>query len=148
MKPLTTPSIFASHSVRATVAWGTVSYVLKVVDKVGSTVFYRSLGTEFATSRAITKADRPENFTLFHCRLSTIQPAWPVCTTSVGWHTCCWHFCSCSSHKTIPSRGEYGVTQRLSMWCSVTALSIGITQDYNRGRLVNEINITKMLWQR
>ena len=65
-----------------------------------------------ATSRAITKADLPENFTIFHSRMSTTQPTWPVCTTSECWHTCCGHFCSCSSHKTIPSLRELVVTQR------------------------------------
>ena len=125
---LSTRSIFASHSVCTTVAWVT-SWLYKFVDKVGSTVFYRNIYLVLATSRAITKADHPGNFTIFHCRMSIIQPAWPVCTTSECWHTCCGHFCSCSSHKTIPSLGEWVVTQRWSMWrCNVTALSIGITQ--------------------
>ena len=126
---LTTRSIFASHSVCTTVAWGTTTWLYKFVDKVGSTVFYKNNFCVSATSRAITKADLPENFTIFHCRMSTIQPTWPVCTTSECWHTCCGHFCSCSSHKTIPSLGEWVVTQRCFMWrCNVTALSLGITQ--------------------
>ena len=125
---LTTRSIFASHSVCTTVAWGT-RWLYKFVDKVGSTVFYNNIFFVFATSRAITKADRPFNFAISHRRMSTIQPAWPVCTTSVWRHTRCWHSCSCSSHKTIPSPGELVVTQRWFIYrCIVTALSIGITQ--------------------
>ena len=68
----------------------------------------------FATVAKITKADRPVNFTIFHCRISTNQPAWPVCTTSENWHTHCRHFCSCSAHKTMPSRRELDVTQHWS----------------------------------
>ena len=123
----TTRSIFASHSVCTTVAWGT-RWLYKFVDKVGSTVFYKNIFFVSATSRAITKADLPENFTIFHCRMSTIQPTWPVCATSVCWHTCCGHFCSCSSHKTIPSLRELVVTQRWTDRCIVTYLSIGFTQ--------------------
>ena len=148
MNPFTSPSIFASYLVCTTVAWGTIRWV-KFVDEVRSTVFYKNIYWLLATSRAITKADRPLNFTIFHCRMSTIQPAWPVCTTSVCWHTCCWHFCSRSSHKTIPSLREFVVTQFWTGRCKVIYLSIGFTQvfiiDDNRGRLVNEINITKRL---
>ena len=125
---LSTRSIFASHSVCTTVAWGTTLWLYKFVDIVGSTVFYKNFFFVSATSRAITKADLPENFTIFHCRMSTIQPTWPVCTTSVCWHTCCGHFCSCSSHKTIPSLRELVVTQRWTDRCIVTYLSIGFTQ--------------------
>ena len=129
MSPFTTPSIFVSHSVCATVAWVTTRWVTKSVDEVGSTVFYWDIFWVFATSRAITKADLSANFTIFYCRMSTIQPAWPVCTTLVCWHTCCWHFCSCSSHKTIPFLREFVVTERLSIrrYC-VFSVSVGITQ--------------------
>ena len=118
---------FASHSVCTTVAWGTNRWV-KFVDEVGSTVFYKNLSRVYATSRAITKADLPLNFTIFHCRMSTIQPAWPDCITSECWHTCCWHFCSCSSLKTIPSLKELLVTLLFVWGCYVTALSTSITQ--------------------
>ena len=91
-------------------------------------VFYNNIIWVFATSRAITKADRPLNFAIFHCRMSTNQPAWPVCTTSECWHTRCWHFCSCGSHKTIPSLRELVVTQLWTDRCTVTYLSIGFTQ--------------------
>ena len=125
---LSTWSIFALHSVCTTIAWVTTRWVFKFVDKVGSTVFYKKHSCVSATSRAITKADLPENFTIFHCRMNTIQPTWPVCTTSECWHTCCGHFCSCSSHKTIPSLRELVVTQRWTDRCIVTYLSIGFTQ--------------------
>ena len=128
LSPLNTQSIFASHSVCTTVAWGTTRWLWKFVDEVGSTVSYRNIFWVFATCRAITKADRLFNFTIFHCRMSTNQPAWPVCTTSKCWHTCCWHFCSCSSHKTIPSLTELLVTHRLVLVCYETTLSACITQ--------------------
>ena len=129
MSSLTTPSIFALHSVCTTVAWDTNLGRVQFVDEVGSTVFYKNICWVFATSRAITKTDLPANFTIFHFRLSTIQPAWPVCTTSICWHTSYWHFCSCSSHKTTPSHGKKFVTRRWSInRCSVTLLSFGITQ--------------------
>ena len=117
----------ASHSVCTTVACVTCSWA-KFVDEVGSTVFYKNISCVFATSRAITKADRLFNFIIFHRRMSTIQPAWPVCTTSECWHTRCWHFCPCSSLKTIPSLKELFVTPHLFLGCYVTTLSTAIIQ--------------------
>ena len=125
---LTTRSIIDLHSVCTTVAWVTFRWLLVFVDEVGSTVFYRNICCVSATSRVITKAYHPENSTIFHCRMSTLQPAWPVCTTSECWHTRCWHFCSCSSHKTIPSLRELVVTQLWTGRCYVTYLPSGITQ--------------------
>ena len=120
--------IFALHSVCTTVTQITYWRLEKFVDIVWSTVFHKNLLWAFATSRAITKADFSGNFTIFHCRMSTIQPAWPACTTSVCWHTRCWHFCSWSSHKTIPSLRELVVTQLWIVRCFVTFISTGITQ--------------------
>ena len=120
---------FALHSVRTTVTYFALRWLLKFVDKVGSTVFYRNHSRGFATGITITKADLPLNFTIFHWRMSSLQPAWPGSTTSVCWHARCWHFCSSISHKTIPSLGEGRVTRGLSSCrCNETALSIGITQ--------------------
>ena len=128
MNPLTTRSIFTPFLVCTTVPWVTCYKWVKFVDEVGSTVFYRNPCWEFATSRLITRADRPLNFTIFHCRMRASQPAWIDCITSECWHTRCWHFCSCSSHKTIPSLRELVVTHPLELGCYVTALSSGITQ--------------------
>ena len=119
---------FASHSVCTTVAEVTTRWVVRFIDEVGSTIFNWNHDFIFATGRAITKADLPFNFTIFHRRMSTIQPAWPYGTTSVCWHTCCWHFCSCCSHNTIPSLRECDVTLLWSVRCDVTYLSIGFTQ--------------------
>ena len=127
ISPLTTRSIFALHSVCATVAWETSGWV-RFVDEVRLTIFYRDHYRVFATGNTITKADTPFNLTIFHCRMSSHQPAWPVCTASEWWHTFCWHFCSCSSHKTIPSLRELVVTQLWTVRCYVTYLSIGSTQ--------------------
>ena len=128
MNPLTTGSIFASYSVCTTEAWFTTRWVKKFVDEAGSTFFYNNIVWVFATSRAITKADRPLNLTIFHCRMSTIQPAWPVCTKSECWHTRCWLFFPCSSHRRMPSLRELVVTQLWTERCIVTYLSIGFTQ--------------------
>ena len=118
---------FASHSICTTVAWVTGRWV-KFVDEVGSTIFNWNPDCIFATVRTIPKADLPFNFTIFHCRMSIIQPTWPVCTTSVCWHTRCWHFCTSSPHKTIPSLRELAVTQLWTVRCYVMYLSISITQ--------------------
>ena len=104
-------NFFASHSVCATVAGGTSRWAKKFVDEVGSTIFYMNNFLVLAALVTIIKADRSENLTIFHCRMSTIQPTWPVCTTSECLHTRCWHFRSCSSHKTIPSLLEIFVTE-------------------------------------
>ena len=120
--------IVALNSVCTTVTWITEWKLQKFVDIVWSTVFHKNRVCHFATSKSITKADRPLNFTIFHCRMRTIQPTWPVCTTSECWHTRCWHFCSCSSYKTIPSLREWAVTQTWTGRCYVTHLSISITQ--------------------
>ena len=120
--------IFASNSVCTTVAQVTSRWLLKFVDEVGSTFFNKKIVWAFATSRVITKADLSFNFTIFHCRMSSRQPAWPVCTTSFCWHTRCWHFCSRSSHQTIPSLREWTVTYLWTVRCWVTFFSIGITQ--------------------
>ena len=123
---------FSWYLVCTTVAHETLRWLTKFVNKVGSTVLYKNSFGAFAIRVSflfVTKADRPENFTIFQSRMSTIQPARVGCSTFKCWYTCCWHFCSCSSHKTIPSLGELVVTQ---LWakirCSVTALSIGLAQ--------------------
>ena len=117
----------------------------KSVDKVGSTVLYINLCWVSAKrGLKITKADLSVNFTIFHCRMITIQPAWPVCTTSVRWHTRCWHFCSCSPHKTIPSLEKWAVTKHWAIFrCRVTTLSIGVTQYF----IMIARNGYKVKWQ-
>ena len=89
----------------------------------------RNLCWVFTTGKTITKANLSENLIIFHWRMSTIQPAWPVCTTSICWHTRCSYFCYCSSHKTKPSLKEFVVTQHWSRFGSfVTPSFIGIAQ--------------------
>ena len=127
INPPITWSAFASKSVCTTVAWVTSRWGKKFVDEVRSTVLHRNLVSVLAAVFMITKAYHPGSFTIFHCRMSTIQPTWQVCTTSECWHTRCWHFCSCSSHKTIPSLKEFSVAEFCLVGCYVTALSIGIT---------------------
>ena len=143
MSPLATQSIFASYSVCATVAWATSRWA-KFVDEVGFTVFHKNNFWVFAASRAIAKADAAVDFTLLHCRISTIQPARVGSTTSECWYTRCWHFCSCSSHKTIPSLRELVVTQLGNVRCFVTYLPIGITQVFV---MIARIGYKVKLWQ-
>ena len=127
INPPITWSAFASKSVCTTVAWVTSRWGTKFVDEVRSTVFHRNLNFVLAAVFTITKAYHPGSFTIFHWRMSTIQPTWEVCTTSECWHTRCWHFCSCSSYKTIPSIKDLYITKHFTDGCSVTALSISIT---------------------
>ena len=50
----------------------TTSWMKKLVDEVGSTLFYKNLCRIFATVDTITKVDRPVNFTIFHCMMSSL----------------------------------------------------------------------------
>ena len=120
------------HSVRTTVAHVTDRWLTKFVNKVGSTVLYKNV-FGFSAFRDyisfVTKADFLGSFTIFYCRMTTIQPARESCPTSECWYMFCWHFCPCSSHKTVPFRSELGVTKHWAIdRCMVTALSIGIAQ--------------------
>ena len=124
--PLISWIFFARHSVRTTIARITIWWLKKIVDDVGSAFFYKNRFRVLATSRAITKAHPPAKFTFFHCRMSSRQPGWPVSTTPECLHTLCWHSCSCSSYKTIPSLTELAVTQHFS-WFGF-CVSTGFTQ--------------------
>ena len=113
----------------STLARITIGWMKKLVDEVGSTVSKRNLCWVFATGGTITKVDLSEKLIIFHCRMSTIQPAWPVCTTSECWHTRCWHFCYCGSHKTISTLKELVVTQNwFRFWRFVTVLHESATK--------------------
>ena len=117
------------HSVYTTVAHLTIKWPNKVVNKVGSTVLYRNVFDFFAfITTSATKADLFVSFTIFHCKMGIIQAARVDCTISVVRHTCCWHLCSSSSHKTIPSLREWTVTQLWTVRCFVAFLYIGFTQ--------------------
>ena len=111
-----------------TVTHRTTSCFKQSVDKVGFTIFNWNFYSMFATGGTIAMADIPENFTIFHCRMNTIQPTWPCCTTSVCWHTRCWHFCSSTSHKTIPSLNEIDVTKIIIKGCFVVIFSLRLCQ--------------------
>ena len=74
---LITRSIFASHSICSTVTHKTIWWPKKFVDKVRSTIYHRNILYGFTIRIIITKADLPVHFTIFHCRMNTIQPAWP-----------------------------------------------------------------------
>ena len=121
-------SFFSPSSVCSTVAWITIKWVKKLVDKVGSAVYHQNSVGFLATGAFITKADRPGNLTIFHCRMSTIQPTWEVCTTSECRNTTCGHYSSCRFHKTIPPFTELVITSSLILRCVKAAFSIGITQ--------------------
>ena len=86
----------------ATVARITNRKWTQFVDKVGSTVFHLDLFWITALFITSGEADRPNYFTISHCRLSTIQPARADCITVIIIHWRCWHSCPCISLKTIP----------------------------------------------
>ena len=66
----------AWRSVCTTVTLVTANWLTKFVNKVGSTVLDKNVFEAFAiVVWFATKADVPVNFTIFHCRMSTIQPA-------------------------------------------------------------------------
>ena len=113
-----------------TVAHRTFWWFNQMVDIVGSTVFHKNTIRAFATIRTITKADFPGNNTISQRWMleAFTQPAWEVCTTVVWFHTRYWHFCSSSSHKTIPSLNEHIVTQRTIGRCRVTFFSVKLCQ--------------------
>ena len=139
--------IFASHSVCTTVAWTATRWTMKFVDEVDSAVLYNNSVWVFTTGGTTTEADFLANFTIFHCRMSTIQPAWPVCTTAVWFYTLRWHFCSCRSHKTIPSLLETFITQMRTrvIFCG-TDLSVGLGQILVRiARIGYKVKL--QLWQ-
>ena len=74
-------------------------------------------------------ADHPNYFTICHCRFSTIQPAWEGCITAKTVHWRCWHFCPCSSLKTIPSLTKQVVTHTFTIGgCIVTTLPVSFAQ--------------------
>ena len=117
----------SAYSVCATVAWLTLRWPMEFVDIVGWAVLHINLGFVFAIFWKSTKADLLGNRTMFHSRMSTMQPAWPGSTTSVCCDRRCWHFCSCCSNKTIPSK-EFPVTRLFIQGSFGTAFSLKITQ--------------------
>ena len=81
-----------SDLVCAAVAGKTTRGLKNFVHVKWLTIFNWNCAWIFATCSTIAKADRSGKFTIFYCRMGTIQPAWPVCTTSVCWHARCWQF--------------------------------------------------------
>ena len=120
MNPFTSQSIlyFASRSLCTTEAWVTTRWAMKFVYKVGSTIFSKNICWGFAIVSSINKADLPAK--------RYRRPLWD--TTSLFLHTCCWHFCSCSSHETISSLRELIVTQQWTVRCYANYISLGFTQ--------------------
>ena len=134
MSPRAAQCKFTSYSVFTTVAWNITWRMMKFVDEVGSTVLKRNLCWVFVKrslrwtilKRTVLRTSSSSSVG----SMSTIQPAWPVCTTSICYRTCCWQFSSCSSHKTVPSLRELAVTQLWILMCYATYLSIGFTQGF------------------
>ena len=88
----------------ATVARITLWSWNQFVDKVGSTVFHLDLCWMRASGRTFGEADLPIYCTISNGRFITTQPAWVDCVTVKTMHFRYWHFCPCSSLKTIPSQ--------------------------------------------
>ena len=117
----------SAYSVCATVARLTPGRLTKFVYIIGWAVLDRNLGFVAAVFWRATEVDFPVNLTTFHSRMSTMQPARAGCTTSKRCHKCCWHFCSSSSYKTIPSI-EFPVARLFIRGSMVTVFSLKITQ--------------------
>lgn len=117
------------HSVWTTIAHISIWCRKEFVYIIGSTAFHRNFHCIPAAATSF-KAYRPSYFTIFHCRMATIEPARPICATSEFRNTLCWHFCSCGSHKTVPARREFVVIIDVNMVkaCVVCVLSCSVTQ--------------------
>ena len=120
-------SKFAPLPVRPLPVRLTPGRLTKFVYIIGWAVLDRNLGFVAAVFWRATEVDFPVNLTTFHSRMSTMQPARAGCTTSKRCHKCCWHFCSSSSYKTIPSI-EFPVARLFIRGSMVTVFSLKITQ--------------------
>lgn len=95
---------FAIGSVGATVTVVTTRCTIQLVYVIGAAVLHFNACDFAAAIRyRLAKADFSCDYTLGHCRMGTIQPAWKVSTTSFQQWTCGRHFFPCSSFETIPT---------------------------------------------
>ena len=101
--PAATLKSFGTGLVSATVTIVTSRCTRQLVDIVGAAVLYLSEGRFFTAASRPIKADLSCDFTLSHYRMTTIQPAWDVSTTSVHRWTRDCHLCTCSSLESIPA---------------------------------------------
>ena len=67
--------LFSPSLISPTVAPTTFWCFMEIVDIEGSTVFHQNISLACATCSTTTKADLSFYFTIFHCRMSTFQPA-------------------------------------------------------------------------
>ena len=107
-------------------------------------ILYFILFIVFATAVMITKAERLANFTIFHCRIRTNQPAcWPFCTTS-EW---IWIFVPVAPTKRYhPSVGCHATLVQIAMFREFCFdwLHSGFYND-SKDRLQSEKTIAKRL---
>jgi len=115
---------FVTGLISAAVTGVTIPYVTQLVDVVVAAVLHLN-GDEYLTTAKLIDADVSCDFTLSHCRMTTIQPDRKVCITTFHRWTCCHHFCACSSLEAIPAI-ECVVT--FGVFCYVVMFSFCIGQ--------------------
>jgi len=78
-------------------------WVNQLVDVVGAAALYLNRDLFVTTAFKFVNASISPDFTLSHCRMTTIQPDRIGCITTVHRWTCGHHFCACSSLEAIPA---------------------------------------------
>ncbi len=99
----------------------------QLVDIVGAAVLHINVDRFLAANIKLVKADLSCDYTLSHCRMSTIQPAWEVCITSALRWTCGRHLRPCGSIKTIPANKK-GIVTLIRPYRCVVVFSFCIRQ--------------------
>ena len=119
-----------SGRICAAVALVTARCGTQFVNIIGGTILHFDMFTVFARMWRIAKANFADFFAVCHCGMSTIQPAWKVCTTFVFVHACGWHSCSCVTLEAIPSFFKTIVTQKMEVIADcIRVFSISGVQD-------------------
>ena len=116
---------FVTGLVSAAVTEGTFPKAKQIVDVVEATVLYLNVEPVDATALKPVDADFSFDFTLSHCRMTTIQPDRIGCITMELRWTCGHHFCACSSLEAIPA---IEVVVTFGVFCYVVMFSFCIGQ--------------------
>ena len=122
----------------ATEALVTARCAIQFVNIIGGTILhFDNLMVAFTIWRR-AKVNYAFYFALFHCGMSTVQPAWRVCSTSVFVHACGQHSCSCVTLEAIPTFCKTIVTQRNDVISDcIRVFSISGVQDFVSSTYIN-----------
>lgn len=110
--------------VDATVTARTAPCRTQLVNIVEATVLYVNFEVFFAIFDKVREADFYTSFAFslvwqWIVTVFQIQPSWEVRVTSICSFMFGWHFCSCSSFKTIPVFRKSAVTFTIRKCCDV-----------------------------